>query len=47
VTTNVVIPASDVSPRAGTQGHNLRPFVQLWIPDIALTRNSGMTREVV
>jgi hypothetical protein len=42
----VVIPASDVSPRAGTQGHKHRRVLQSWVPDIAQTRNSGMTAEV-
>jgi hypothetical protein len=32
------MPAEGVSPRAGTQGP-IRP----WVPDISLTRNSGMT----
>ena len=42
-----VIPASDVSPRAGTQSYRLRRIPQPWVPDIALTRNSGITTEVV
>ena len=44
--TSVVIPASDVSPRAGTQGYKYRRVPQSWVPDIALARNSGMTVEV-
>jgi hypothetical protein len=31
-----VIPASDVSPRAGTQGHDLRARRSSWVPDISL-----------
>ncbi len=45
--TNVVIPISDVRPRAGTQGDKHRLVLQSWVPDIALTRNSGMTREIL
>ena len=40
----LVIPAEGVSPRAGTQGNGM--IVRLlspWVPDISLTRNSGMT----
>lgn len=41
-----VIPASDVSPGAGTQSYKLRRVPRPWVPDIALMRNSGMTTEV-
>ena len=34
----IVMPAEGVSPRAGTQG-----AIHPWVPDISLTRNSGMT----
>src|SRR5581483_12027985 len=41
----VVIPASGVSPRAGTQDPRLHTGIihSPWVPDIALARNSGMT----
>ena len=32
-----VIPASDVSPRAGTQSHNSPALSSSWVPDISLT----------
>jgi len=32
------MPAEGVSPRAGTQAP-----IHPWVPDISLTRNSGMT----
>jgi len=44
--TSSVIPASDVRPRAGTQSRKHRRGRLPWVPDIALTRNSGMTTEV-
>ena len=42
-----VIPASDVSPRAGTQSHSSRVFGFSWVPDISLAAkfrdDSGIT----
>jgi len=38
------MPGEGASPRPGTQGHTWRVRdARLWVPDIALTRNSGMT----
>jgi hypothetical protein len=47
----VVMPAEGVmleaclrhDPRAGTQGHTSHLIPEFWVPDVSLTRNSGMT----
>ena len=39
----LVIPAEGASPGSGTQGNGLIACPLPWLPDISLTRNSGMT----